>query len=97
MVLVLQPDYVIREPLDGLARLSGKLMRCRIVDRSGRGRDFLNATQKGMCVSQERLDLLGCLRGSSVGSLVSGGVVGHRASIPLLPPWPAECITQSRV
>jgi hypothetical protein len=73
---------VIGEPLGGPARLGGKLMRCRIIDRSGRDRDLLNATQEGTCLSQERLGLLGCLRGSSVWVLVGGGLVGHGASIP---------------
>ena len=83
MVLPIQQDQVIGEPRDGLARLGGKLMRCRIIERSGRGRDLLSATPKGTCLPQERLGLVSCLRGSSARALVSGGVVGHSASIPL--------------
>ena len=82
MVLPLQPGKVIGEPLDGLARLGSKLMRCRIVDRSGRGCDLLDATQERTCLSQERLGLLGCLGGNGVRALVSRGLVGHGASIP---------------
>ena len=73
---------MISEALDGLVRLGGKLVRCRIVDGSGRGRDLLDATQERTCLSQERLGLLGCLRGNGVRALVSRGLLGHRASIP---------------
>lgn len=86
MVLPLQHGQVIRQPFDGLARLGDELMRCRVIDRSRRGRDLVDTTQEGAGLSKERLGLLGCLHGSSVRALVNRGLVVHGAKYP---PFPA--------
>ncbi len=82
VVLPLQPDEVIREPLDRLARLGGELVGREIIDRSSRGLDLVNATQEETSLSQERLGFLGRF-GRGGRPLVSGMVVCHRDSVRL--------------
>ncbi|MEO8898339.1 MAG: hypothetical protein ABI473_06550 [Candidatus Dormibacter sp.] len=82
VMLPLQPDEVIREPLCCLSRLSGELVGGGIVDRSGRGHDLVNATQEETSLSQERLGFLGRL-GRGGRPLVSERIVPHRDSVPL--------------
>jgi hypothetical protein len=82
VMLPLQPDEVIREPLCRLSRLGGELVGRGIIDRSGRGHDLVNATQEEASLSQERLCLLSRL-GRGDRPLVSERIVPHGDSVPL--------------
>jgi hypothetical protein len=62
VVLPLQPDEMLREPLDSGTNFGGELVSCGIIDRSRRSRDLVSAAQEEPGFAEECLCLLGCLR-----------------------------------
>ncbi len=85
VMLPLQPDEVIREPLCRLSRIGGELVGRGIIDRSGRGHNPVSTTQEEASLAQERLGFLGRL-GRGARPLVSQRIVPHRDSVALSPP-----------
>jgi hypothetical protein len=85
-MLPLQPNEMIREALDSVLSLGGKLVGCGIIDPVCCSHDLVSAAQEGTNLAEERLRLLGRLRCRGGRAQVGGRAVRHGDSFTLSQP-----------